>query len=240
MIIQSEARVDPEDRYGPLRLLFRKAVHWASYNFILRSRRTRNLQIGDLRLNVPPSVFHPGVFVTSRMFADFLRTLDLRGKTVAEIGTGSGILALCAARAGARSVLALDINPAAAAAAQQNAKLNGLDAIVSARVSDLMSAVSADESFDVLISSPPSFAGEPRDMADRAWHAGPGYRDLQPLFHQAVAHLTPGGVMYLLLSSDSNIALFESLATEAGFSWHPVARRSIVIESFNIYYLKLK
>lgn len=238
-IVPNTAEINPADRYGPLRRMFRKAVHWASYNFILRSRRTRRLQIGDLQLNVLPSVFHPGIFVTSRMFADFVRTLDLRGKAVAEIGTGSGILALCAARSGARSVLALDINPAAAAAAQENARLNGLDTIVSARVSDLMSAVAANELFDVLISSPPSFAGEPRDMADRAWHAGPGYRDLHPLFRQAAAHLAPGGVMYLLLSSDTNIPLFKSLANDAGFSWHEVTQRSIIVESFIIYRLEV-
>ena len=30
-----------------------------------------------------------------------------------------------------------------------------------------------------------TFAGEPRDVADRAWHAGPGYRDIAKLFAEA-------------------------------------------------------
>lgn len=231
------ARSDAPQVYSLPRQLFRKFVHWASYNFILTSKRTRTVAIGDLILVVPPSVFHPGIFVTSRIFATFLRSLDLTGKSVVEIGTGSGILALSAAEAGARSVLALDINPAAARAAHENAALNGLSAVVSARVSDLLSATAANEIFDVIISSPPSFSGEPRDMADRAWHAGPSYRDIACLFDQAHAHLADDGAMYLLLSSDTDLALMEQLARRAGFDWQEVARHSIWVESFIVYRL---
>jgi release factor glutamine methyltransferase len=191
--------------------------------------------LGDLDLVVPPDVFHPGIFLTSRMFSAFLRSLNLKGKSVVEIGTGSGILALSAARAGARSVLALDINPAAVNAARGNAARNGLSGVVSARTSDLLSAVERNEIFDVVISSPPSFSGEPRDMADRAWHAGPSYRDIADLFKQASQHLADHGVMYLLLSSDTDTALIESMARKARFGWQEIARRSIWVESFMIY-----
>ena len=231
------ARAATPQTYSLPRQLFRKFVHWASYNFILTSRRTRTVTVGDLSLAVPPSVFHPGIFITSRIFAAFLRSCDLTGKSVVEIGTGSGILALSAARAGARSVLALDINPAAVAAARDNAARNGLSGIVSARSSDLLSATTADEIFDVVVSSPPSFPGEPRDMADRAWHAGPSYRDIVLLFDQAYSHLAEDGAMYLLLSSDTDIALMRQLAGKAGFDWREVARHSIWVEAFIIYRL---
>ena len=195
----SENIIVASDTYSPLRRAFRKFVHWASYNFILSSKRTRTVKIDDLNLTVPPTVFHPGIFVTSKIFASYLRNSDLRGKTVVEVGTGSGVLALSAARAGARKVLALDINPNAAAAASANARANGLADIVEGRTSDLFSAVGKDELFDVVISSPPSFGGEPRDMSDRAWHAGDGYCHIQPLFRQAFQHLKPDGEMFVLL-----------------------------------------
>lgn len=230
-------RIPTGDTYGFTRQLFRRFVHWASYNFILKSNRTRECKVGDLKLTVPPTVFHPGVFVTSRMFADFLRTQDFRGQTVAEVGTGSGVLALSAARAGAMKVVALDINPAAVAAAAQNAERNGLSNVVAARVSDLFSSVASGERFDVIISSPPSFAGEPADMADRAWHAGEGYRHLQNLFTGAYEHLTSQGEMLILLSSDTNVPLMESWARAAGFSWRQVAEKSIGVESFIIFAL---
>jgi release factor glutamine methyltransferase len=225
------------DSYSLPRLLFRKFVHWASYRFILSSPRTRNVRIADLRLTVPPTVFHPGIFLTSRMFAKYVRCADFRCKTVAEVGTGSGVLALSAALAGASAVLALDINPAAVAAAANNAEANGLSDTVETRLSNLFDAVDKNARFDVIISSPPSFAGEPRDMADRAWHAGPGYRDLQPLLAEAYAHLNDDGEMILLLSSDSNLALIEHLAKEAGFDWKVIARKSIGVEAFFLFHL---
>ena len=108
----------------------------------------------------------------------FSLNLDLRGKRVADVGTGSGILALAAAQAGASSVLALDINPNAARAAVENAHVNGFGRSIRAIGSNLLSAVTPGPLFDVILSSPPSFAGEPRDLADRAWHAGPNYRNI--------------------------------------------------------------
>jgi CRP-like cAMP-binding protein len=55
------------------------------------------------------------------------------------------------------------------------------------------SALTPRPLFDVILSSPPSFAGEPRDVADRAWHAGPSYRDIAMLFIQARERLASGG-----------------------------------------------
>jgi len=234
-----ERAIDPNDSFSPARALFRKLVHLCSYHFILKRDRTTSTRVADLDLTVLPSVFHPKVFVTSGFFAEFLQSLDLAGKSVVEIGTGSGVLALSAAKAGAASVLALDINPAAVEAAQLNAERNGLKQ-VTALESNLFSAVPASTQFDVIISSPPSFSGEPRDTADRAWHAGPGYRDIAPLFTQAALRLTADGCMYLLLSSDTNLALFDSLIAQAGFVSEQIATRSIWVEAFHLYQLKLK
>jgi methylase of polypeptide subunit release factors len=66
-------------------------------------------------------VFHPRYFISSECFAEFIGGLDLSGKHVVDIGTGSGILALAAARAGAENVTATDINPNAALTAAENA-----------------------------------------------------------------------------------------------------------------------
>jgi release factor glutamine methyltransferase len=224
---------------GIPRRIFRKLVHFFSYHFILNRGRSSSTKVLGLALTVQPSVFHPKFFLTSKFFADFLQTLDLKGKSVVEVGTGSGILALCAAKAGAISVLALDINPAAVTSATANAAANGLKPQVRAMVSDLFSSVPMDEKFDLIITNPPSFAGEPLSMADRAWHAGPGYRDIAPLFKQARQRIAPGGSVYLLLSSHSDLCFFHSLIEEAGFASTIVARRSIWVETFILYQLKV-
>lgn len=48
------------------------------------------------------------------------------GRTVADIGTGSGIVAMAAARAGARRTIAVDIDPVSRTAAELNAAANGV------------------------------------------------------------------------------------------------------------------
>ena len=60
----------------------------------------------------------------------------VRDKRVVDLGTGSGIAALAAARAGAESVIALDLDPVARRAAELNAEHNGLEIRTSATPPD--------------------------------------------------------------------------------------------------------
>jgi len=69
---------------------------------------------------------HPTTLMCLRALEEFLRS----GMDVLDLGTGSGILALAAAKLGAASVLALDIDPQAAAVARENVRLNRLALVV--------------------------------------------------------------------------------------------------------------
>jgi release factor glutamine methyltransferase len=217
------------------RRLFRTAVHAISYRLILNRTWTATTRAAGFRLTVPPTVFHPQFFITSKYFAGFVDNLDLKGLRVADLGTGSGIIALAAARAGARHVVAIDINPNAAVAARRNAEANGLGDRVTGLCSNLLAAVAPGRTFDVILSNPPFIPGEPRDLADRAWHAGPGYRDILQMFDEVRERLAPGGIFYLLISSDTDTDLMQKLMIAAGLRPEPVSRRRIVVESFVIY-----
>jgi release factor glutamine methyltransferase len=223
---------------GAARRLFRRVVHFVCYTFLMQRRRATVTQAAGFRLLVRPTVFHPRLFLTSEFFAGFIGELDLRGMRVLDIGTGSGILALAAARSGAKMVTAVDINPNAAMTAADNARANGFGGRVRAVCSDLLSALDRDARFDMIISNPPYFAGEPRDLTDRAWHAGPGCRDIAALFDQARERLAPGGYLYLLISSDSDLGLFAALIERARFRARIAARRPLLIESLLIYALE--
>jgi methylase of polypeptide subunit release factors len=223
---------------GIWRRRLRKTIHFFSYHLILKRHTTRVTRAAGFRLVVRPTVFHPRFFITSEFFASFISRLDLTGKRVADVGTGSGILALAAARAGAIHVTAVDVNPNAASTAAENARANGHGDRVMPVCSNLLCALAPSALFDVIISSPPSFPGEPRDIADRAWHAGPNYRDIVPLFDQARERLAPGGRVYVLVSSDSDLDLFSRLIVRARFRALLIAERSIFIESLLIYELE--
>ncbi len=225
--------------HGPLRRLLRRSIHFFAYHLVLARRNTRITRAAGFRLSVRPTVFHPRYFLSSEYFADFISRLDLRGRHVIDVGTGSGILALAAARAGAEYVVAADINPNAALTAAENARANGFADHVRAFCSNLLSAVAPRPLFDIILSSPPKHAGEPRDLADRGWHAGPDYRDIAALFDQARERLKPGGRVYVMVSSDSNLDLLARLMDRAGFRAQIALERSIYIESFIIYELSV-
>lgn len=62
---------------------------------------------------------------------------SVRGKRVLDFGCGSGVVAIAAARAGAREVIACDIDPLALAACGYNARLNRVDLVLSADYFDI-------------------------------------------------------------------------------------------------------
>jgi methylase of polypeptide subunit release factors len=222
---------------GLLRRLMRGFIFLFSYHVVLSRKSIRNVRAAGFNLTVRPTVFHPRFFVSSERFASFIDGLDLRGKRVLDVGTGTGILALAAARAGASEVVAADINPNAALNAEENARGNGFGARVSGLCSNLLAALAPRPLFDVILSSPPKHAGEPRDLTDRGWHAGPAFRDVANLFDQARERLKPGGRLYVMVSSDSDLDLFSKRIDEAGFKAKLAREYSIFIESFIIYEL---
>lgn len=130
---------------------------------------------------------------------------------IADVGTGSGILAVCAAKyvAGSR-VTAIDISSAALAVARRNAAKHGVAERIEFIESDLFERVPADARFDYIVSNPPyvstaemqSLAPDARDYEPAvALHAGEqGTAVIGPLIEQAVGRLRPGGGLLIEIS----------------------------------------
>jgi release factor glutamine methyltransferase len=157
-----------------------------------------------MRIVTPPGVFRP--ISDTWLLADALVAQGLDASTtVLDLCTGSGAIAVRAARAGAGAVVAADLSRKAVATAQLNAIINGVGRRVRARRTSLYDSI--DGRFDFIVSNPPYVPGE--DPADargvsRAWHAGDDGRALlDPLIAGAPAHLRPGG-MLLVVHSEVN------------------------------------
>ena len=59
--------------------------------------KERRLRVDGFDLLIPPGVFHPDLFNSTRLLAEQVRALPLTGKTFLDLGTGSGRIALTAA-----------------------------------------------------------------------------------------------------------------------------------------------
>ena len=92
----------------------------------------------DLIIELDPGMaFGTGTHETTNMCMQLLEKHLKSDMRVMDVGTGSGILAIAAARLGAREVLAIDIDPAAVKVARENIVLNHVEDRVRAVEGDL-------------------------------------------------------------------------------------------------------
>ena len=92
----------------------------------------------DLVIELDPGMaFGTGTHETTNMCMQLLEKYYQDGMRVMDVGTGSGILAIAAARLGAKNVLAIDIDPDAVKVARENVALNGVQDAVRVVVGDL-------------------------------------------------------------------------------------------------------
>ncbi len=200
-----------------------------------RVRRARGLaRYDDYRLEwvegapflVLPSVFNPLLLRSGAFFARALAAQPLPADArVLDMGTGSGVCAILAART-ARRVVAVDINPAAAHCARLNTVLNGCEHRIEVLHGDLFEPVGT-ERFDRVLFNPPFYRAAPGTDRDRAWRA----LDVAERFADGLAaHLTAAGEALLVLSSYGDATAFELALARAGFALQPLATRRYVGE----------
>lgn len=165
----------------------------------------------EVKLFWDSKVYKPSA--ATRLLAEVLP--DPRGLDVLDLGTGSGVLAMLAARLGARRVVATDVSARALKAAAENLRLNGLD-WVELRRGDLYEPVKG-ERFDLIISNPP-MTPSPNPLPRFTWGGPDGRTVLDGVIKGASGHLNPGGRLIIPSVSLIGIGKTASMLEELGFS----------------------
>lgn len=91
----------------------------------------------------PSRGFGTGHHQSTRLCLTLLQARNLAGQRVIDVGTGSGVLAITAAKLGAAVVAAIDSDPDAVENARENIAANGVEQTVEAHVDDLESTTMA-------------------------------------------------------------------------------------------------
>ena len=161
---------------------------------------TKRTRFGDCVFDLYEDVYEPAE--DTFLFAENLHVQE--GAWVLDVGTGSGVLAVVAAKKGG-VVVAVDINPYAIRCAKKNSELNGVSGKIDFVQASLFMALNSDVAFDlILFNAPylPSDEGESDTWMGRAWAGGVNGREVVDRFISEVpAHLKPSGRVLLMQST---------------------------------------
>jgi release factor glutamine methyltransferase len=130
---------------------------------------------------------------------------------IADVGTGSGVLAVCAAKYVPNShVTAIDVSPAALAVARRNAERHRVADRITFVEGNILSTEPAEPRFDYIVSNPPYVSTSEMEQLERdvrdhepdiALRAGEKGTDvIAALIEQAAARLKPNGVLLIEVS----------------------------------------
>ncbi|MDG4667063.1 HemK2/MTQ2 family protein methyltransferase [Mycobacterium sp. 236(2023)] len=182
---------------------------------------------------IPVEVYPPQE--DSQLLIDALKQADVApGARIADLCTGSGVVAIAAATAGAKEVTAFDICPKAVQRTRQDALAVGAE--VQVHRGSWARAIEFGP-FDVVLANPPYVPVGPEDDSaaisaaagpSRAWNAGPdGRLVLDPMCAAAPLLLDEGGTMLVVQSECSNVQRTLRALKAHGMSAEVVAQQLI-------------
>ncbi len=163
--------------------------------------------VAGLGIIVLPHVYPGGI--DSELTVDAIG--DVVDKSVLDLCTGTGVVAVSAAMRGAARVVAVDLNPAAVKNARLNAQHFKLDQI-EVREGSLFEPVK-NEKFDIIAINPPYTGKKPANLTEICFWDEDNHTTRE-FFQQYRQHLTPEGRAFLAWADFSSLELIEQLAAE--------------------------
>jgi release factor glutamine methyltransferase len=193
--------------------------------------KTRMYKYGDINLEIPPQVFHPGFFFSTRLLLNYIKQLPLQGKNFLEPGCGSGIISIYAAKKGA-NVTATDINPVAIEFLLENSKQNNvkLEIIQSNLFNDI-----PFQQFDIIAINPPYYKKQPQEAKDYAWFCGENGEYFSSLFNDLNNYIHSGSDIFIVLFDGCDMEMIRDMAGQNGFRLECLQTKQNMLEKNFIF-----
>lgn len=193
--------------------------------------KTRRYRRNGIILDIPPQVFHPAFFFSTKYLIRYLASQNLQGKTFLELGAGSGLISFTAEKAGAM-VTATDINPIAIEYLEKN-KLSNRSGI---RIihSDLFQTLPEQE-FDIIVINPPYYKKQPATELEHAWYCGEHGEYFERLFAGIKNYMNSETLALMILSDDGDIQMVKEIAKKHHCSLTLLDKKNFILETNFIY-----
>ncbi len=191
----------------------------------------RSVRVLGRTYKISENVFNPKFYYTSTFMAKHVHVNP--GDSVLDIGTGSGIQAITAAST-ASKVIAVDVNPEAVRFARENVGCNGVEDIVTVVEGDLFSSLPPDQTFSVILFTPPYLEGTPKTVLDYALFDS-NKELVRRFFRAAALYLKQDGYVQMMYSSIAAPEQAITIAEQFGWNHSIIAREKTFTEEFLIY-----
>jgi len=181
----------------------------------------------DIVLELKPEVYEP--LEDSELLAEAVekeiviarRILGNGMISFLDLGCGSGLIAIVAAKAGVK-VTAVDISKEAVELTERNAKSNNV--LIECMRSDLLDSVNGK--FDIIAFNAP-YLPEEAKKGNQSWAAGENLQIIRRAVEQVKGRLNPNGVLMMAISSLTGVGKVGKLLESSGFSWQTAAERKV-------------
>jgi release factor glutamine methyltransferase len=193
--------------------------------------KTRTYRYKDIRMNIPPEVFHPGFFFSTQLLLQYISTIDINKKKFLELGCGSGLIAIAAAKKGA-IVTATDINTIAVEALKKNSVQNNV--AINITRSDLFLNIPPQQ-FDLIAINPPYYKKQPVTAKDYAWLCGEKGEYFSALFATLAGYMHPDSEVLMILFDGCDMEMIYGMAAENNFRLTCVYSKKNILEENAIY-----
>ncbi len=198
-------------------------------------RAPRNFKYGNISVEIIPGVFHPGFFFSTKLLLSFLGKQDFSGKNFLEMGCGSGLVSIVAAKKNAK-VTAVDIFPEAVSCTMKNAGKN--DVTISVIESDLFKSIPSQQ-FDIIAVNPPYYKKTPSAPDQFAWYCGEQLEYFHDFFQQAKHFVNANSQIIMVLSDECDIDGIRTIAEKNGWRWEIAVKRKTAWETGFIFNIRL-
>lgn len=193
--------------------------------------KTRIYRYKDTRLEIAPQVFHPGFFFSTQLLLQYISKMQLRDKKFLELGFGSGLISIVAAKKGAK-VTSTEINTVAIEFFEKNCRQNHVD--VQIIESDLFKNI-PKEPYDIIAINPPYYKKDPVTEHDHAWFCGENGEYFSALFESLGIYIHQDTQILMVLFEGCDMEMINRFAAAYSFSLSCVLSKKNLLEKNFIF-----
>ena len=198
-------------------------------------KKPYSVKFKGVKLTIFPNVWDPIWGKSTKIVSDVMKIK--KNQKVLDIGTGSGILSILAAKRGAR-VIAIDINKHALKCAKLNVRKNKLEKRINIRYSNIFSNIKGRK-FDIILFNPPQRNIKPKSYLGKACFDYK-MKIITNFLSNVKKFMNPNRKIYLSYGNAGEIKKLEELIRKAGFSYIIKKKVPLGRKIYRIYEIKDK